>query len=252
MNAHVWLAHRESADASCLSPTEMMRRDRYQQDADRQRFTTGATLARFALRHRTYDAEADISRRCPDCEGVDHGPLSAAGPHADAWSLSVSHSGDLVAVAIVPGNRPVGIDVEVADLATIDRIKPLLCGEQEFAEDEAAADRHHALLTRWVRKEAILKAAKVGLSVPMRHLRVTPAGRPAQLLSWNADSVPEGLDPDHVACRDIPSRALAAVDERSRGAVAVVDTRMVTLDLHWVGPELSDIRAGVPKLTVAC
>lgn len=252
MNAHVWLAHRESADESCLSATELMRRNRYQQEEDRQRFTTGATLARFALRHRTYDAEADIARRCPDCEGIDHGPLSAAGPHADAWSLSVSHSGDLVAVAIVPGDRPVGIDVEVADLATIDRIKPLLCGEQEYAEDEAAADRHHALLTRWVRKEAILKAAKVGLSVPMRHLRVTPAGRPAQLVSWNPDSVPDGLDPGHVACRDVPQEALAAVDARSRGAVAVVDTRMITLDLHWVGTELSDIRAGVPKLAVAC
>ncbi|WP_265443665.1 4'-phosphopantetheinyl transferase family protein [Flexivirga meconopsidis] len=243
MQAHVWLARRDSADPAGLSPRELLRRNKYQQEDDRERFTTGATLARYALRRLTMDQSAEVHRECPECKAQDHGPVGAAGAHAGEWSLSVSHSGDLVAVAIVPGPEAVGVDVEVADLETINRVRRLLCRDDELAEDLAAPDLHEALLVRWVRKEAILKAARIGLGVPMRHLRVSSSAEPAALLSWSERSVPDGFNARHVVCEDLPPEVLAAGDDRSRGAIAVRGTSELSVRLHWVGAELAAVRA---------
>lgn len=82
---------------------------------------------------------------------------------------SLSHADGLIAVAVTTSG-PVGVDIEPATRAAVmSEIAQCVCHRSEAAElaalDEPA--RGAALLAIWVRKEAVLKAAGVGLEVPM-------------------------------------------------------------------------------------
>jgi 4'-phosphopantetheinyl transferase len=97
---------------------------------------------------------------CHGCGGP-HGRPSVPG---DATHFSLSHSGDLVAVALA--DVPVGVDVEVIpDARTVDDVSPLL-HPAETAELQALApdDRSPAFGRCWTRKEAYLKALGAGLT----------------------------------------------------------------------------------------
>jgi len=100
----------------------------------------------------------------------------------DRVFTSLSHADDRVAIA-VSGLGPVGIDVESTDHAS---------GMPELAERVAHPDElralagldadafGHALLEMWVRKEALLKAAGIGLECEMDGF-VAPWGRAVPL-----------------------------------------------------------------------
>jgi 4'-phosphopantetheinyl transferase len=90
-------------------------------------------------------------------------PAVAGSPFA----VSLAHSGDVTLVA-VSSDADVGIDVE--------RLRPEIAGwslvEQALTENEQApltqtptAERPEAFLAIWTRKEALLKAAGVGLAL---------------------------------------------------------------------------------------
>jgi 4'-phosphopantetheinyl transferase len=202
-----------------LSPAERARAGRYRQAEDRARSGTGAALLRFALRHATGGSRVDVDRRCPGCGADDHGPPAVVGTRDDAaWSVSLSHSGDLVTVAVAHGLGHVGVDVERTRPGAA--VAALLCTADERRTDDAAPDPGDAWLTRWVRKEAVLKAARVGLTVPMRHLVLAAAHEPARLVSWDARTRPAGLALADVACRDLGPAATGGTGHR--GAVATL------------------------------
>lgn len=81
---------------------------------------------------------------------------------------SLSHSGDAVAFAYSPLGV-VGIDIEPRERSTgMADIAERVCHPDEYAAlPAAAALRNEALLATWVRKEAFLKAAGVGLACEM-------------------------------------------------------------------------------------
>ena len=100
----------------------------------------------------------------------------------DALHTSLSHADGFVAVAI-SGQGVVGIDVELATRAAD---MPAIA-DHVWHPDEAKAlaalpqpEQATALLRLWVRKEALLKAAGIGLSREM-HSFVAPAGQPLPL-----------------------------------------------------------------------
>lgn len=170
IECHVWLQRPLTRPASwfgLLEPGELARCSSYAHEADLARFVTGRVLARTAL-GALLGAEPESVRlhtRCAECGGG-HGKPRAVGAAA-GWELSISHSGEVVAVAVVRGN-PVGVDVEEfpgpEDPAEAMHGGGLPGVPAEFelvlTDDERAVvaelpprDRARACLTYWTRKE---------------------------------------------------------------------------------------------------
>lgn len=171
----VWTARLDDLplDSSWLDPVERGRRDALLREPDRRRFVGGALLVRAVAGTALGVAPEllGVDRRCPSCGGP-HGRPSVAG----APSMSVSHSGSVVMLASSTAGD-VGVDTEPADRQVDPAIVPLVLGggERIAAPDE--------LLRYWVRKEAVLKACGVGLTVPMTDLTVSTPDSPPRVLT---------------------------------------------------------------------
>lgn len=89
-------------------------------------------------------------------------------------AVSCSHTHDLVLVAVGAGQR-IGIDVELLRDGPWRLLPTHALTRRELAELEACPVEHRseALLRYWVRKEALLKAAGVGLAVDPRTVEVS-------------------------------------------------------------------------------
>lgn len=151
-----------------LDVVERGRRDRYQREEDRRRFTLGAVLLRLVA-----GPEQQIDRACERC-GEPHGRPRLPG---DDRHVSVSHSGQVAAVAVTDAGA-VGVDVEA--MRAFDH-SPLL---QDVLAPGERAPGLEAFWAYWTRKESVLKATGVGLAVPMREVAVTAPGEPPRLLSY--------------------------------------------------------------------
>lgn len=216
--AHVGLL--KNHHARLLDESERARLEQYRFEEDRRRFILGAVLARSAAAEalQTDAATITLDRTCPDC-GAPHGKPSVVGggPH-----ISVSHSRDVVLVAVTPV-APVGVDIEVIDGGRMDyrQVLPSVCGPDESAFVTDLAD----FLTYWTRKEAVLKATGHGLRLAMSDVVVSPPGRAARLESFPS--------PGNVDCRltdlDLGDGYAAAVAVLTSGPVEVevVDASLV-------------------------
>ena len=170
------LLHLRDHHLGLLNGPENERRSRYRIAADRDRFTLATALLRTAVGQRIgLDASAVvIDRTCDSC-GQPHGRprLPMTGLHT-----SISHSGDLVAVAITSAG-PVGVDVEFIGASSYPEILASVCTREEQQFVHTAVDFY----SYWVRKEAVLKATGEGLNRAMTEVVVTPAGVDPALLS---------------------------------------------------------------------
>ena len=199
----VWVARPVDASAD-LTDGERHRWSSLVQAPDRDRFSTGVRLQRRALWEVTGE-HLTLRRRCATCGSNDHGPVSAPPPFDAEWTMSLSHSGERVVLAMAPARTAVGVDVE--------RIRPrsgavarTVLTARELAADAlpgngagaSQAGDGAAFTTRWVRKEAVLKATRQGLTVPMTDLEVTGLGSPPALTSWASSSRPADLAPGGV------------------------------------------------------
>lgn len=90
---------------------------------------------------------------------------------------SLAHADGMVAVAL-SASGPVGVDVEMRSVASLRPIADLVCAP---AEADALRDRGREadadLLALWVRKEALLKAAGIGLAHAMDGFCAPEGGR---------------------------------------------------------------------------
>jgi 4'-phosphopantetheinyl transferase len=171
------------ANLRCLAPRhhtlldagETRRRARFRLDADRDRFTLGTVLLRALVAQRTNVdfAAATIDRTCDSC-GEPHGRPRLAHPGLEA---SISHAGDVVAVALTDAG-PVGVDIEVVPTGEYESLIASVCtpAEQEFVRGP------RDFYAYWTRKEAVLKATGEGLRRPMTDLIVTPPQADPSLL----------------------------------------------------------------------
>lgn len=196
--AHVWWARRRDAaarHAELLDEAERQRLAAYRREEDRERFLVGCALAKTVLADYTGQRPADVrfDRACGEC-GQPHGkPVFKGGD----LEHSVSHSGDLVVVAVA--RAPVGVDVEQLD----GRSRPLggdggpqALAQVVLASEEQAAlaavsppDRARAFLVAWTRKEAVTKATGDGLRIPFSEV-IVARGR---LVSWPGPQPPESV-----------------------------------------------------------
>ncbi len=176
-----------------LNPLELARWGRYRMPADRQRFALGVTITRTVLGASlgVLPAAVALDRSCAHCAG-DHGPPRLVGDLSSPVELSVAHSGDLVAVAF--SDAAVGLDVELVDrtpgrhagTATLALAPAELEEFGRLPEDDQAA----TFYTTWSRKEAVLKASRDGLTLPLAGLELETA-RPV-VRGWS--SRPELVD----------------------------------------------------------
>lgn len=177
-----------------LDDIERQRHDAYRQTVDRARFLTGRVVAKAALGTALgiEPGAVVLDSTCPDC-GRTHGkphlvpPPEHTGPLPE---LSISHSGNLVAVAVTAG-LPVGIDVEQERDVEVDGLvrMTLSAAEQTSWAAVPGPDQDAAFFTYWSRKEAILKATGRGLSIAMTKVTVTPWDQPPRVLDSRASEV---------------------------------------------------------------
>ncbi|MFF0436110.1 4'-phosphopantetheinyl transferase family protein [Streptomyces sp. NPDC004327] len=160
-------------------------------------------------------------------EVLDRDPAAlsfAQGPHGKPYladapvEFSLSHSGELVAVALSLG-APVGVDVERVPVPSAELPLPVLSPAERAAYDLVPEpERAAAFTTYWVRKEAVLKATGEGLRVDPARLTVAAPDRPARLLGWRGRVRGRGAGQPHPPVRLYD---LDAVDGY-RGAVALL------------------------------
>lgn len=185
VTVEVWWARLRDARpelATLLNEAEKGRLAAYARDEDKARFLLGAAIIRRVLGRRFAMAPAAVAldRTCPDC-GKPHGKVTTEG-----MQLSVSHSGDLIAVAFHP-RTPVGVDVELVD-PSIDADSLATVSLSESEADQLAAiepaERARAFTQYWTRKEAVVKATGDGIRADLRKVIVSAPDRPAALLEW--------------------------------------------------------------------
>lgn len=134
-----------------------------------QAFLAGRALIREGVRRLTGADEVILDSRCDRC-GAPHGRPKTAGV-----SLSVSHSDDLVVVAVAPGSRSVGVDVEA--LASSGRV-----------EEVASLFSHGPApdLAGWTRIEAAVKADGRGFEVDPDAVVLHPLPGESDPRVWSA------------------------------------------------------------------
>lgn len=182
--------HRASAphDTSVLSPDEWRRVARIRSAAARGRYVAGRTCLRSALA----DALGCEPRAVPLRLGQEGRPELTI---PSTLSFSVSHSGDVVVVA-VSATGPVGVDVERADRSPLPPAAAWLTdSERRTLERLPESVRDRALVRRWTAKEAVTKALGAGLTVPLASVRVAGARAESPCRTWRLTDldVPTGV-----------------------------------------------------------
>ncbi len=201
--ADVWWARRQDAAprlAHLLDDAERSRHARYRRQEDKDRFLVGCALAKTVLAGYAGTgqdpAAIRFDRTCPQC-GRPHGKPRAA---PSDLQHSVSHSGDLIAVAVA--HDPVGVDVEQSGARRHD---PDALARLVFSGAERAvlatahpSTRARDFLVAWTRKEAVTKATGDGLRVAFSQVVVAADAGPPRVVSW-----PYPQPPDSVTLLDL-------------------------------------------------
>lgn len=191
-DCHIWWTDPATVTDDCLALLDGPERDRIPQlrkAEDRRRFVAGRALLRTAAAGYlgVVPRDLDVVARCPDCSR-NHGKPELPGT---GLQVSVSHSGDRVAVAVTRAGA-VGIDVEEigAAVSPAELLPHVLGPSEPRTPAHATPSGFH---TMWTRKEAVLKATGLGLRVPLSEIGVSapeedprvlflggPAARPAE------------------------------------------------------------------------
>lgn len=128
-------------------------------------------LRRAARRHILADYLASGPVQIRFTQGPNGKPQA---PNAGPLQFNCSHREDVAVVAVCP-DAPVGVDVEALDPGVgpkpheLDGLSQVMMSIAERVEFGSLpqARRRTALLTTWTRKEAVVKALGVGLSLPL-------------------------------------------------------------------------------------
>jgi len=184
-------AHRHQ---ELLNRIEARRRDRYRLGADRERFTLTVALSRILLGELLLMPadQVEIDRTCSRC-GEPHGrPRVKAGIGPDL-DLSISHSGELIGVAVTAARsgsdgamRAVGLDIEKIAPLREPSLPDATLSAAERADFDVLDPRAQrcAFYRYWVRKESVLKATGDGLAIPLARLTVSSPEQHAELVEW--------------------------------------------------------------------
>lgn len=197
LEVHEWQPWLDDATA-LLSASEAGRVQRRRIAADGEALALAYALHRLLLGKVLGRDPADVpvhrdERGCPRLAG-------------DIAYTSLSHADGLIALAVTTAG-PIGVDIETrVRAAVMPEIARSVCHRSEEAELSSLDEptRAAALLALWVRKEALLKAAGIGLAVPMETF-AAPEHLPVLMLPAPFD------DPIQVRMLNAGDRCVAAI-----------------------------------------
>ena len=206
-----------------LDHEEQLRSAEYRFNLDRRRFELGAVLLRLAVRTVGWrEGAIRVDRTCNLC-GKPHGRPRVVGFNGH---VSVSHSGNVVAVAITSAG-PVGLDVEAIDGRAATEYRSL-ADLVVSATERSFVDSRTAFLKVWTRKEAVLKATGYGLRVPMAEVIISSPYREPKLISLRGErSIPcfiQDIDAGAGYCAAVAVFANSAIDVVARDAAPLLDS----------------------------
>ncbi len=142
---------------------------------DQARFLTGRTeLRRLAASWlNVAAADVEITARCGWCGGA-HGEPIVRGPDGHRLFASVSHVDCSVTVAVSATSR-LGVDVENIDGVRFSGfdLEVLTSTEGRWLTSYPSARRAWLRARIWTVKEAVLKAAGVGLTMPLADVEIS-------------------------------------------------------------------------------
>jgi 4'-phosphopantetheinyl transferase len=153
-----------------LSPDERERADRFHFELDRRRGVIGRGYLRLLL-----GKILDLPANKLQFEYDEFGKPSLISRQGLTLQFNVSHSGDLILIAITMG-RAVGVDVErIRTDLDPDSIAAhfFSANECKILASLAGPVRYNAFFSCWTRKEAYLKARGIGLSLPLDQFDVS-------------------------------------------------------------------------------
>jgi len=164
------LAEEPQAARRQLTPAERVKADRFARTADRVRFTETRAALRMLLARRVGCKPAEV----PLASGLHGKPyLDLLGRGAPLFNVSHSGAHALIVLGDAAVASDVGVDIEECKAEVdVEAIARLAFTERECSEVRAAADRLHALYSRWVAKEAVLKAIGVGVAEHLRSIGI--------------------------------------------------------------------------------
>lgn len=218
-----------AALATDLNPATLARLDRFHRAQDRDRGLAAHSLLRRVLAAVVGGTPADLvlRTRCAGCGETDHGkPYLDVGTPAPPVEVNLSHSGNLVCVALAAPGVQVGVDVEqrrAVDWATLRRS---VFADPEWAVTEKASDPERFRMNAWARKEASVKSSGHGLSLPFREVQIADAdwgGWTASLPSDAGSAAGRDLDLDLDAAAAVAFHQLGQPQPLDLPAVHLVD-----------------------------
>jgi 4'-phosphopantetheinyl transferase len=165
-----------------LDPGERDRAEAFLFPADRHRYQVAHLMLRRVLASYTGTAPGQLPlgrEQCPRCGAAGKPvllPGPGAGPGADTVpSFSLAHSGDTVLIAVA--GRPVGVDVERDAAGCVCSLAEALHpADAAWLAGLGEPERHEAIVTCWVRAEAVLKCTGQGIGHGLGGFPVRPGG----------------------------------------------------------------------------
>ena len=154
-----------------LSVDELTRAKRFHFDRDRRHFIGRRAILRIVLASYLENTPASVRFSYNDFGK----PCLAEAAHSNRLSFNLSHSGQLIRIAVAI-DRDVGIDVEVVDESVpIDSVARRFFSPREIATLKALPEtlRRADFFSCWTRKEAYVKARGKGLSFPLASFDVS-------------------------------------------------------------------------------
>jgi 4'-phosphopantetheinyl transferase len=180
MEIDVWWAHVEvgkfdpqlrMALAADIDAPRLAKLDRFRRVEDRDRGLAAHALLRRLLVAIIGGAASDVvlHTRCASCGKTDHGkPYLATGSARRPVEMNISHSGQIVCVALAAPGVEVGVDVEQRRVVDWSMLRRSVFEDEEWASTERSDDPGRRRMDAWARKESAVKASGHGLSLPLR------------------------------------------------------------------------------------
>lgn len=182
---------------------------RYRRAEDRDRSLAAHSLLRRVLSAvtGTPPQRMELGAFCITCNEYGHGKPFLGAPGSDRpVEINLSHSGEIVIVALAAPGVQLGVDVEQGRTVDWDALRSSIFADQEWAATERRADREHRRLFTWARKESSVKASGHGLSLPLRNVVTQDETED----TWSA-SMPSGVGRAAGADLDLAPDVAAAV-----------------------------------------
>lgn len=164
------------AGLASLDRGERSRAEAFLFPADRHRYQVAHVMMRQVLASYTGTAPGQLPLgrgHCPRCGEAGKPVLLPESGAPAVPSFSLAHSGDMVVIAVA--GRPVGVDVERDAAGCVCPLAPALHpADAAWLEGMQERERHEAIITCWVRAEAVLKCTGQGIGHGLDGFPVRP------------------------------------------------------------------------------